>query len=208
MKDDTISWESPFGERFTPEGTFRRASGIVVERTVFRLSDLLALREAQRKLAPEFDALREAAESVADSTNPLNLSMSMAYVTINVSYRAPRPPHMIYDFTHQVASPTVLLNTTSDNMHPLVERLFPVRPTASLPKEKRDALAALCAMSLRVRRIDEDMLPAHIRIVFPGVIGFLTHWLNNIKGPITDIRIGASKAPQAYGHVAAHLKLS
>jgi hypothetical protein len=182
------NWDDPFSElevfdpvRKVKQWAYRNAAGLIVGQNTV---DVDRVKDAQRKLLPHFQVLRELAEEMMDDADPVSLYMSKLEVFSRTTYRFPDQPNLLQTIQLQTTSHTVILTNTGEKAHPLVESIFPVKPFSTLSNGEQHALKALVQIKMRRGKFNPSDIPRYIRVVLPAAIDLITTWIEKNDGPI------------------------
>jgi hypothetical protein len=180
-----LNWEQPFGRnhenRYVDNAT-ENPSGLFIPRPTV---NLVAIRRAQRMLAPFFESLFEEAKEALESANSVEQENAKVAVNFVAVYRRPDTPHLVQILGCDTTDHAVAVAYATAPLHPIVDYLFPtVLPSRQETKAHTDG--SVIEFPKPHANAPLRGLTVAARLVFPGMAKLITKWLQELDGPLNQ----------------------
>jgi len=169
------------------------------------------IRSNQLELLPHISSLRQAALEVASSVDPADVDKLRQVLTFMVFYRLPDLSNWANFYVRQIDDFPVLVETTGQNVSPIADLIFPVRPIAEV-HDREDMLTT--DAKLKTFRKKYGLIGSHTppeeqrvgRVVFPNLCQALENWIAGMDGPIWNVRYAAAPAERMERDISVNFR--
>lgn len=182
------NWDDPFGEEPSPD----QAMPIITLPGKTRPLDVKLIRNRQQKMLPYLQELYKAACDELSRQGAAARLASEREVLKVVEYRIPDHPHLMQIFTHASTDFAVVMPAKKHKGDPFFNKIAPMQHVDQL-KGQGDM-----ALLMKLENLGLEQSPGMVRVVFPGLINFLSFWIMKVDGPIRRVIYNQTTASKPF----------
>ncbi len=182
------NWDDPFGE----EPSRDQAMPIITIPGRSKPVDVKLIRDRQQKMLPFLRELYKAAcDELSRQGNAARLASEREVLKV-VEYRIPDYPHLMQFFAHASTDFAVVMPANKHKGDPFFNKIAPAQRVEQLTGHGD------VGSILKIEYLGIEQPPEEVRVVFPGLINFLSFWITKIDGPIRSVKYNHTCAEKVF----------
>ncbi len=182
------NWDDPFGEELLAKDAMQ----IVFVPESAKPVDVKLIRARQKKMIPHLqDLFMSACDELRRQGNAARLASEREVLKV-VEYRIPDHPHILQSFVHVSTDFAVIMPAGKHGADPIINNIAPAKRVEQLTGHGD------VGSILKIEYLGIEQPPEEVRVVFPGLINFLSFWITKIDGPIRSVKYNHTCAEKVF----------